>query len=243
MEAAMRRMRLSHVTGVWKSVHGIRIAGLRSVAFVVCAFVTFSLLATAQSTSSFDTGTIAGTVTDQSGAMIPQAAVVITNVGTAREIRVQTGGDGSFSVPGLPFGNYIVTATARQFGKTTTKPFGLTVGATARVDLTLSVVAATENVEVSGTNTTVDTTTATSGTVLNSTQISNLPTNGRDAMDFLEIAPGSVNSIGFFQGSVNGQENFFTGLDVTLDGQSASRGDINGFDETEGNEAARRLYT
>ena len=58
-------------------------------------------------------------------------------------------------------------------------------------------------------------------------------------MDFLEIAPGSVNSTGIFQGSVNGQENFFTGLNVTVDGQNASRGDINGFLETEGNEQAR----
>src|SRR5437879_6748149 len=58
-------------------------------------------------------------------------------------------------------------------------------------------------------------------------------------MDFLEIAPGSVNSIGFFQGSVNGQENFFTGLNVTVDGQNATRGDVNGFSQTEGNEQAR----
>jgi hypothetical protein len=58
-------------------------------------------------------------------------------------------------------------------------------------------------------------------------------------MDFLEIAPGSVNSTSFFQGSVNGQENFMTGIEVTLDGQNASRPDISGFDETEGNEANR----
>jgi hypothetical protein len=58
-------------------------------------------------------------------------------------------------------------------------------------------------------------------------------------MDFLEIAPGSVNSTSFFQGSINGQENFMTGIEVTLDGQNASRPDISGFDETEGNEANR----
>ena len=48
-----------------------------------------------------------------------------------------------------------------------------------------------------------------------------------------------MNSTGFFQGSVNGMENIFSGLNITLDGQSATRGDINGFLNTEGQEAAR----
>src|SRR2546429_9935798 len=76
------------------------------------------------------------------------------------------------------------------------------------------------------------------GTTLDSNQIANLPVNGRDVSDFLEIAPGSINSTGFFQGSVNGLENVFTGLNIKIDGQNASRGDINGFLETEGQEKA-----
>jgi hypothetical protein len=77
------------------------------------------------------------------------------------------------------------------------------------------------------------------GTTLDANQIGNLPVNGRDVSGFLEIAPGSINSTGFFQGSVNGLENIFTGLNIKLDGQNASRGDINGFLETEGQEQAR----
>ena len=78
-----------------------------------------------------------------------------------------------------------------------------------------------------------------SGTTLDTNQIANLPINGRDVSEFLEVAPGSVDSTGFFQGSVNGMENIFTGLNITLDGQSAMRGDINGFLDTEGQETAR----
>ncbi len=115
----------------------------------------------------------------------------------------------------------------------------LNVGATARVDLKLSPAAVSESVQVTGTMATVNLSNATAGTTLNENQIENLPTNGRDVMDFLNIAPGSVNSTGYFQGSVNGQENFMSGIDVTLDGQNASRPDISGFDETEGNEANR----
>jgi hypothetical protein len=60
--------------------------------------------------------------------------------------------------------------------------------------------------------------------------------NGRDVDAFLEISPGSVGSAPEFQGSVNGLENIFSGLNITVDGQSAVRGDITGFLNTEGQE-------
>jgi hypothetical protein len=193
----------------------------------------------AQTASTFDTGTITGTISDPSGAVIPHASVTITNTGTGSVINAETNNEGSFSAAGLPFGNYVVAAAASQFSKTTTRPFALNVGATVRIELKLAVSSATESVTVTGTSVTVDTSSATAGTTMNEDQIRNLPTNGRDVMDFLEIAPGSINSTGYFQGSVNGQENFLTGINVTLDGQNSSRPDVNGFDETEGNEANR----
>jgi hypothetical protein len=195
--------------------------------------------AAAQSAGSFDTGTITGTVSDPSGAVIPHASVTITNTGTGTVTTATTGDTGLFTAPALPFGNYVVSASADRFGKASSKSFVLNVGATARVDLKLSLAAVSEDVQVTGTTATVSLSSATSGTTLNAEQIENLPTNGRDVMDFLEIAPGSVNSTGYFQGSINGQENFMTGIEVTLDGQNASRPDISGFDETEGNEANR----
>ena len=195
--------------------------------------------AAAQSAGNFDTGTITGTVSDQTGAVIPHASVTITNTGTGNVTTATTGDAGLFTVPALPFGSYVVSASADRFGKAASSQFVLNVGATARVDLKLSPAAVSENVEVTGTMATVNLSNATSGTTLNEAQIENLPTNGRDVMDFLNIAPGSVNSTGYFQGSINGQENFMTGIEVTLDGQNASRPDISGFDETEGNQANR----
>lgn len=240
-ETAMSAIWKSFCAGMREANGRLKSAGLRSVAVVVCLFLPFPLLAGAQNVSSFDTGTITGTVTDPSGAVIPHAAVVITDVETAQQTQMVTGADGSFTAPGLPFGTYVVSASASNFHKATAKEFRLTVGATVRVQVKLSVAAVTETVEVTGTNSTIDTSNASAGSTLNQTQIRNLPTNGRDITDFLEIAPGSVNSIGYFQGSIDGQENFFTGVNVTLDGQSAGRGDINGFDETEGNEQSRLM--
>jgi hypothetical protein len=205
-----------------------------SIAIFGLVFIT-SLIATAQ----FDTGTISGSVTDSSGALIPHATVTVTNVGTSFTKTLQTDSGGNYTASDLPSGNYVVTANASNFSETKSQQLVLNVGATVHVNLTMNIAAAQQIVEVTGTTTTVDTGSSTAGTTLYADQIANLPVNGRDLMDFLEIAPGSVNSTGFFQGSVNGQENFFTGLNVTVDGQNASRADVNGFDETEGNEQAR----
>jgi len=213
--------------------------GLRFAGAMLCMILGFALSAMGQSAGSFDTGTITGTVTDQTGAVIPHAAVVITNTQTGIVTNATTGATGLFTAPALPFGNYVVSASADRFGKAASSPFVLNAGATTRVDLKLSLATVSESVQVTGTTATVNLSSATEGTTLNETQIENLPTNGRDVMDFLEIAPGSVNSTGYFQGSINGQENFMTGIEVTLDGQNASRPDISGFDETEGNEANR----
>ena len=212
--------------------------GLFLLGLLAAFLLMFPGMSAAQA-SNFDTGTITGVVTDATGAVIPQAAVAVTDTGTGNVTNVKTGSDGSYTVPALPFGRYTVSAVAGQFSKNTSAEITLSVGATVRVDLKLSVAAANESVEVTGTSATVNLSNATAGTTLNATQIENLPTNGRDVMDFLNIAPGSVNSTGFFQGSINGQENFMTGIEVTLDGQNASRPDISGFDETEGNEANR----
>ncbi|MGC2152712.1 MAG: TonB-dependent receptor, partial [Terriglobales bacterium] len=139
----------------------------------------------------------------------------------------------------LPYGTYVVATRATGFAESKSQPVVLSVGATVQVNLTLAVAASQESVQVNGTATTVDTSSSMTGTTLDSAQIANLPINGRDVSEFLEIAPGSVDSTGYFQGSVNGMENIFTGLNITLDGQSAMRGDINGFLDTEGQEAAR----
>ncbi|HEU5402081.1 MAG TPA: carboxypeptidase regulatory-like domain-containing protein [Terriglobales bacterium] len=202
---------------------------------VVLSLFLFTLPVFAQ----FDTGTIAGTVTDSSGAVVANAAVSVTNTGTGITKTLHTDSNGDFVASALQFGNYVVSATASGFSESKSQQIVLNVGSTVHVKLTMSVAAATESVVVTGTATTVDTTSSTSGTTLNADQVSNLPINGRDVSSFLNIAPGSINSTGFFQGSVNGLENIFTGLNVTVDGQSATRGDINGFLATEGQEAAR----
>jgi hypothetical protein len=213
-----------------------RVCGALRLLAVCTFFCWFTVSASAQ----FDTGTIAGTITDASGAVVPHAKVTITNIGTGQQTMLQSNDGGGFVGSALPFGTYVVSANATGFREAKTPQIVLNVGATVNVNVTLAVAAATgETIQVTGTLSTVDTSSSTSGTTLDTNQIANLPINGRDVSEFLEIAPGSVASTGFFQGSVNGMENIFTGLNVTVDGQSANRGDINGFLDTEGQEQAR----
>ncbi len=189
--------------------------------------------------AQFDIGTITGTVADSTGAAIPNATVTVANTNTGVQTTLHSDAAGSFVASALPFGRYIVSAEATGFSRASTPALELNVGATVAVNLRLTVAAANESIQVTGTPTTIDTSSSTSGATLNTTQVGNLPVNGRDVSDFLEISPGSVGSTGYFQGSVNGLDNIFTGLNIKLDGQSANRGDVNGFLETEGQEGAR----
>ncbi len=202
-------------------------------------FLALLCFSTSLAFAQFDTGTINGTVTDPSGAAVQKATVTATNVGTGIATTTMSDASGNFVISALPYGNYVVKSNASGFAEATSANIVLNVGAQVRVALKMSVAGAQEAVEVTGTPSTVQTETTEIGTTLNSTQVANLPINGRDVSDFLEVAQGSSNATGFFQGSVNGLENVFTGLNVTVDGQNASRGDINGFLMTEGQEQAR----
>src|SRR5437016_8959325 len=77
---------------------------------VAIFFVTCFPLVRPVSAQVFDTGTIAGLVTDPSGAAVPHATITITNVGTSIERTLQTDQGGNFVSSALPSGNYVVSA-------------------------------------------------------------------------------------------------------------------------------------
>src|SRR5260370_23553360 len=77
--------------------------------------VVFVLLASLSLAAQTFRGTILGTVTDPSGAVVAGAKVTAKNVGTGLERTTDTSGDGSYALPELPIGNYTVTATLTCF--------------------------------------------------------------------------------------------------------------------------------
>src|ERR1044071_9612505 len=109
-----------------------------------------------------NTGSITGVVTDQNGAVVPNATVTVINQGTNEKRTVQSDGEGRYEVPGLPNGIYTVETTATGFKTTSVKDLRLAVGEKARADVTMNVGGVDAVVTVAG-QTRVDSETSTIG--------------------------------------------------------------------------------
>ncbi len=116
---------------------------LRSL--VICLFL-LSAIALGQTFR----GTILGTVTDASGAVVAGATVKVKNAGTGLERTATTSADGSYAVPELPIGTYTVTATQPGFQTAITSSVEVNVATERRVDFQLKTGKVSEQIEVSG---------------------------------------------------------------------------------------------
>ncbi len=142
--------------------------------------------------SQIGTSSVVGTVSDVSRAVIPNVEVVVNNVDTNVFRTTTTTSSGDYSVTGLHPGHYSVTAEKPGFRVTTVPAFSLEVDQTARVNITLGVGSATQNVIVQATAPVLETESATVGTVIDNRQVSNLPLNGRSFLDLATLAPGTT---------------------------------------------------
>jgi len=185
------------------------------------------LLTTLGAFGQSNTGSITGVVTDQNGAVVPNATVNITNQGTNEKRTVQADAEGRYEVPSLPTGVYSVEATANGFKTATVKDLRLAVGEKARADVALNVGGVDAVVTVSD-QTRTDTETSTVGDTIASERIQNNPVNGRDFTGLLATVPGSVQTTNQFQTSINGIASTFGGSSVLVDGIDAGRVDLNG---------------
>src|SRR5215831_4215486 len=154
--------------------------------------VLFVLLVPAASwvLSQSSEGRILGTVTDQSGAVVAGARVTVTNISTNLSRQLMTTGAGEYVAPNLDPGPYRVSAEAQGFTKAVSTQFILEVSRDVRIDLKLRPGAANETVEVSAEGSLVDTTDATLNGVLSNKAIEQLPVQGRDFQNLLELHPG-----------------------------------------------------
>src|SRR3989442_511584 len=141
------------------------------------------------------TGAIAGTVSDRVGAVLPGAAVTVTNKATGASRDVVTGSDGTFSVPSLLPGAYDVLIIAPGF-QPIVSPVDVATGATTTVKVTLEVSARTEAVTVTGTATHIDLESNRVQGVVGRAQIENLPLNGRSFLNLAALQPGVTVVIG-----------------------------------------------
>jgi hypothetical protein len=140
-------------------------------------------------------GTILGTVTDSTGAVVGGAKVTVRNVGTGLTRTTQTSADGSYSVPELPIGTYTVNVSQSGFQTSVTSGVVVDVASERRVDTALKTGQVSQTVEVSGEELAqVETTSAELGGVLTTQTIENLPVNGRDYTKLIYLNPGIAGS-------------------------------------------------
>jgi hypothetical protein len=119
---------------------------LSMFALLICMSLLCAVGARAQ-----ETGDIVGTVTDSTGAVVPNATVTLTNTATNVSQTAQSGGDGNYLFTFLQVGNYVVKVQAAGFKTATHPEFALSSGDRARADIKLEVGEQTTTVEVQAT--------------------------------------------------------------------------------------------
>lgn len=149
------------------------------------------LLAAAPLAAQTFRGSIMGTVTDSTGAVMPNAKVTLKNLDTGLERTATTDETGYYVVTELPIGNYSVTVEQQGFQTAVATGVRVEVAAERRVDITLQPGAMTQKVEVTAEVPLVETTSNVLGGTLETRQVEDLPINGRDFGKLLVLVPGA----------------------------------------------------
>lgn len=168
--------------------------------FVFAAYVTF-----AQSTAM-----IQGAITDATGAYVPNAKIVVRNVGTGEERTTQSDNSGVYAFASLPVGVYKITVTAPGMQTVIANDVVLQVGMQQTQNFTLSVAAAQTEIQVTGAAPVITSETVSVGTVINQQTVQEIPLNGRHFIDLSLLIPGSVAppQNGFLTAPLRGQGSF-----------------------------------
>ncbi len=161
---------------------------LRTATGLMMVLLLVAGIAAAQSATA---GAISGTVTDQTGAVVPNAKVTVTSNATNAVSETVAGVNGEFRVSNLSPGKYSVTVNAANFGAYKAATL-VEVGLSTRVDARLSVSAAGEIVQVVDEAPLVNTEHHDFSTNVNQTSINELPINGRRWSNFALLTPGAT---------------------------------------------------
>ncbi|MGB9402507.1 MAG: carboxypeptidase regulatory-like domain-containing protein [Candidatus Acidiferrales bacterium] len=173
-----------------------------------------------------ETASVSGRVTDQTGAIVPDAEVEIKNVDTGISQVIRSNGDGFYIFPSVKPGNYLMNVRKQQFRTVSVTGITLNVQESLSRNFVLQVGSSSESITVTAEGTSINTTDATVSTVVDRQFVENLPLNGRSFQALIDLTPGvvitpaAVGNEGQF--SVNGQRtdtNYFM-----VDGVSANIG-------------------
>jgi Carboxypeptidase regulatory-like domain/TonB dependent receptor len=179
-----------------------RLTAALRLLFGACTLLLFSVSGLAQST----TGRILGTLTDQSGAAVAGATVVVTDIQRGTSRTVTTDESGYYALPDLPPGTYKLHAEVRGFKTVERTSVQIEVATDVRADFSLQPGQVSETVTITEEVPLLNTTSATLGGTLSNKEINDLPLNGRNYENLLQLRPGVVRypGGGFSTTSTNG---------------------------------------
>jgi hypothetical protein len=175
-----------------------------------------------------DAATIVGSVHDATGAVVPNAAVTATDLGTNTKSTTHTDNTGNYVLTPLKIGNYAVSVESQGFKTQTRSGITLQIQDRLRIDFTLEVGAVTEQVSVVADASLVQTETSSLGDVIASKQITDLPLNGRDYTQLATLTTGIV-KITENGGGINGATSATNGNAGGSFVANGTRGNLNNF--------------
>jgi outer membrane receptor protein involved in Fe transport len=155
----------------------------------------FGLALSPTSSAQVASGAIQGTISDESGAVLPGVAVTLRNQATGLTRETVTDAEGVFRAPLLPLGSWSVSAALQGFATLERKGLTLTIGETLTVELTLKVASAQETVEVTAEAPLIEPTRTQQASTVGSQAVANLPVNGRNFIDFVLTTPGVTRDV------------------------------------------------
>jgi len=150
------------------------------------------LLTASLAAQQLDTGVITGTVSDSTGAVIPNASIKATHLATGQVTRTASNGEGLFRTPPLRIGAYKLDISAQGLKDVTRTGITLNVADVRSIDLVLEVGQVSERIEIADTTPLLQTAESASGTVITNRQIVDLPLNGRDYLQLALVSAGTA---------------------------------------------------
>jgi len=195
-------------------------ATLRRLAVALLCFCAFAISANAQNIF----GSILGTVSDPSGAVITKATATATNLSTGEKRSATTDAQGNYQILSLPRGEYKIDIDAPGFKHFTRSPIDVIVDQVARVDIAMVIGEQSQVVDVNTAPPILQTDSASLGQAIEGTAVRDLPLNGRNVLALVALVPGVVPQ-GASNTNLSGQ-NVFAAGNFQIGGGNSNQGSI-----------------
>jgi hypothetical protein len=199
-------------------------------------FLAFLLLFSSAAVAQLTTADIVGTVTDATGAVVPNANIVLTNLETNEKRTSQSNGSGDYNFTLLPVGHYSIAVKATGFEASITKDLPVEAGDRARSDIHLQLGAESTIVEVTAQTPLLQADNATVSSTVTAKAVQDLPLNGRNFVQLVALVPGANPGAGnglSSGGRPDDRRTNAAGLSVNGQDESLNNWVVDGVDDNE----------